>query len=98
MSKYHFTKAYDHRGASMGRSNIILSEDIESTVKAYLQPVYLDSGAYDKGGAYWGFGQPLYVCFFDGINEGNEMFVRAWSREDAKKEIREFYPNLNFHK
>lgn len=98
MPNYHFTKAYDHRGSSMGRSNIILSEDINTTTKAHLQLVRFDSGAYDKGGAYWGFGQPLYVCFFDGINEGNEMFVRAWSREDAKKEIRKIYPSLNFYK
>lgn len=45
-------------GAPMGRSDIGKRPD---NVRVFCRRVYLDSGGYDKGGAYWGTGAPLYV-------------------------------------
>ncbi|GAB6013602.1 hypothetical protein [Viscerimonas tarda] len=48
-------------GAPMGRSNIGTKQDAEGK-KIYCRRVYLIyDGAYDRGGAYWGCGAPLYV-------------------------------------
>jgi hypothetical protein len=48
-------------GAPMGRSDIGTKQDAEGK-KIYCRRVYLIyGGAYDKGGAYWGCGSPLYV-------------------------------------
>lgn len=50
------------RGAPIGRpdvgSKIIMSGP---TQRIYCRRVPLYDGAYDKGGAYWGCGLPLYV-------------------------------------
>ena len=96
--KYVYTKAYDHRGSSMGRDDIFNPEDRNYKGRASLQRVPLDRGAYDPGGAYWGFGESLYVCFFEGDSEANEMFIRAKNRDSAKKLIRETYPNIRFYR
>ena len=67
-------------GAPMGRANARLEG------KCRLQRVHFIDGAYDNGGAYWGMGLPLYVaedC------EGNQAFVRAKNREEAKKILME---------
>lgn len=63
-------------GASMGRPS-----DGTLQGKVHLQLVRLDYGGYDSGGAYWGWGDPLF-CAWD--NEGNQVFFRAKSRADAK--------------
>lgn len=69
------------RGAPMGRGNVTDCEiegyyngsTIYNTGRLYDRKVQLDSGAYDKGGAYWGFPNDLhvtynkyltYVCFY----------------------------------
>lgn len=69
------------RGAPMGRSNHI-EHPIEQ--KLFLREVPLDKGGYDKGGTYWGLYQTLY-CAYNG--EGTRIFIRANSRESAKKLI-----------
>lgn len=69
-------------GAPMGRRSTPL------TGKCRLQKVPLDSGGYDSGGAYWGFGQTLWVAQDE---NGNQCFVRANSREQAKRELAAMY-------
>lgn len=67
-------------GAPMGRSGSPLGSG-----RIRLQRVRLDSGGYDRGGAYWGVGEPLWVAFDD---EGGEKYLRAPSREAAKTKLR----------
>ncbi|KAA6302813.1 MAG: hypothetical protein EZS26_000983 [Candidatus Ordinivivax streblomastigis] len=50
-------------GAPMGRLNVGERKEVEGK-RIYCRRVYLMyDGAYDKGGAYWGCGAPLYVEF-----------------------------------
>ena len=76
--KIELSKSYNKYGASMGRR----SERIDG--KCHLQKIPLDSGGYDKGGAYWGLGEPLY-CAQD--SEGGRFFIRAKTRKEAKEKI-----------
>ena len=91
MAKITYSKAFNKYGASMGRTNQRLDG------KCYLRLVPLDSGGYDPGGAYWGFGSPLYVAQ---SSDGNQAFVRASHREDAKQQFLEdcFHDNLSFYR
>lgn len=51
------------RGAPMGRPNIGTKDDAEGKrIYCRYVPLVYD-GAYDRGGAYWGYGAPLYVEF-----------------------------------
>lgn len=72
----------------MGRPNII--QDISEVGPFYLQRVPVDP--YDPGGAYWGYGEPLYVAF----TEENEFFTRAKSREEAKEKVKKYFKNAKF--
>ncbi len=45
-------------GAPMGRHTG--NPDPDATRRFALQHVPIDSGGYDRGGAYWGLGAPLY--------------------------------------
>lgn len=70
-------------GAPMGRRTWgVLEHDEE--MKLYLFHVPLDSGGYDRGGAYWGSGQKLY-CATDKPSDDCTyyQFVRANSRKEA---------------
>jgi len=69
--------------------------DTEKGDKWQLQHCPLDSGGYDKGGAYWGHGERLYWA----CNEsGEETFFRAHHRERAKDYIRaEYDPKARFY-
>lgn len=64
------------RGAPMGRHSYGIAENCEPrSVRLFRVP--LDSGGYDRGGAYWGLGEPLYMA-----TDGGEYraFTRAASR------------------
>ena len=69
-------------GASMGRGSFYyLTQD----KKVYCQRVTIDSQGYDRGGAYWGIGKPLYCVFQP---EGDlRVFVRADSNKQAKEQV-----------
>ena len=57
------------RGAPMGR--FTGNPDPDADCRFYLKRVPIDSGGYDRGGAYWGLGAPLYwFCAEDGTAEG----------------------------
>lgn len=70
------------RGAAMGRNQF----NPHLTGKVHLRRVRLDSGGYDKGGAYWGQGQPLWAAWDD---SGEQVYIRADSRDAAKAEVLE---------
>lgn len=77
-------------GAPMGRPSGTYLETIE---RIHLVRVPLDAGGYDKGGAYWGCGEPIYYaedC------DGNSQFLRATSRDAAKEKIRADFPEARF--
>ena len=82
-------KGYTQYGAFMGRGSDCKPEDLLG--KVHLRRSYLDNGGYDKGGAYWGLGDPLFCAWND---EGNEVYFRASTREAAKKML----PNCTFYR
>jgi hypothetical protein len=80
-TQLHKEKAFDQYGSSMGRKEYLP----EVATRLHLQRVVLDAGGYDRGGAYFGLGQPLYCAFDD---EGAvRMYVRAPDRKFAKRAI-----------
>ncbi len=90
---YSYSKAYSQYGASMGRPRD-LPEDTAAPIKLHLERVRLDSGGYDKGGAYWGTGLRLYVAWADDV----QLFYRGATREQIKAFVREQIPNARFYR
>jgi len=90
------------RGAPMGRADIHGIPD--SVYKFRLHKVALDSGGYDRGGAYWGHGGPgpLYVAYAECDPRYSDLFprlfLRAPDREAAKDYVRDEYPNATFYR
>ncbi len=82
--KRHLPDCTSIYGAPMGRRDWHQAGDI--TGKVHCVRVPINSGGYDRGGAYWGRGDPLYLFFwFDEEGEEFREFRRAKSRDDAKK-------------
>lgn len=79
-------------GAPMGRHTGPDFLDTDAG-KLYLRRVHLDPGGYDRGGAYWGIGAPLWECL---DQDGNGRIFRAPSRAAAKAAIREDFPGARF--
>lgn len=90
-------------GSHMGRRSSRIQSDLP--VKVYLRRLKWVDGDYDEQGAYWGggLGDHVYWANFDlddpasplsGTNE--DIFVRAFSREEAKALVREQLPNARF--
>lgn len=79
-------------GAPLGRRGSLAT--VEPEGKVSLQRVRLDNGGYDAGGAYWGHGAPLYCA----MDEGGAFtsYFRAHSREAAKDQLRNDYPDAQF--
>lgn len=79
-------------GAQMGRHSRGYFNLYE---KVRLYHVPLDSGGYDKGGAYWGIGQSLYCA----EAEDAVYYFRASNRESAKEYVwNKFGTDLKFYK
>lgn len=77
------------RGAPMGRHSYGIAENCERrSIRLFRVP--LDSGGYDRGGAYWGLGEPLYMAT-DG--DSFRATVRASSRFGALAKL-EIEPEL----
>lgn len=72
-------------GAPMGRASSHPGDEPEGKLR--LARVQLDRGGYDNGGAYWGFGAPLYRAYDD---HGWEYFCRAANRDMAKVAVQNF--------
>jgi hypothetical protein len=56
----------------------------------------LDSGGYDRGGAYWGIGEPLY--YYEGPLSDISGYVRGCTREKAKEAVRSIHPKAKFYR
>jgi len=82
-------------GAPMGRGSSL--SERRQPIKMTLRRIYLDSGGYDNGGAYWGIGEPLYYAQGEGVTEVQDMYTRASSRADAKANIRLQFPFARFY-
>lgn len=76
--KKQFENVNSSRGAPMGRACFGTPDHAENKIRVFR--VRLDSGGYDDGGAYWGFGQSLY-CATDGGDY--RQFTRANGRLSA---------------
>ena len=91
------------RGAPMGRGNRceMLPEEVG---KVFLQRVPFVDGCYDRGGAYWGAPANLWRAYAELEWMGGadidvfEQFIRADSREQAKKLLAEDFPNIRFYR
>lgn len=83
-------------GAPMGR----VARGEGYTITENSRPVYLvrcplDRGGYDRGGAYWGLGEPLY--YYSAQPEGLiDGYVRGRTRAAAKAAVRSIYRNARF--
>lgn len=87
-------------GAPMGRPSSH-SGCPDTDARFYLQQLPMVDGDYDRGGAYWGCGNSSIGWMYRAYSEDFpdvivEMFFRAKSREDAKAEVRDRYPNAKF--
>lgn len=85
------------RGAQLGRPTLNGGFTVTGSHPMTLRRVRLDSGGYDRGGAYWGIntrGAILY--YFEGPITDISGYVRAADREDAKVEVRKLHPNARF--
>ena len=80
-------------GAPMGRFTGPYFLDTDAG-KVYLRRVYLDQCGYDKGGAYWGYGEPLFEAM---DQDGNGSILRARSRNMAKMHILADFPDARFY-
>jgi hypothetical protein len=80
-------------GAPMGRFTGPNFLDTDAG-KIVLRRVYLDNGGYDRGGAYWGHGEPLYETMDE---DGNGFILRAMSRDKAKAIIWADFPDAKFY-
>ena len=54
-------------GAPMGRNNIGSRPENKRIYDCYVPMCYSDA-AYDKGGAYWGLGNPLRVSYIKDLS------------------------------
>lgn len=81
-------------GAPMGRGYAMKND----TAKVHLFRVKMVDGDYDDGGAYWG-GPPSEPLFCARDDDGEvQVFVRADSRESAKADLQEQFPELRFYR
>lgn len=107
MAKFNPTPPVDAKyGAPHGRafSNTYTDKQgrtFEITVNEDAKPFRLircplDSGGYDRGGAYWGLGAPLY--YYEGPLSDISGYVRGTTREKAKAEVRSLHPKARFYR
>lgn len=81
-------------GAPMGRPGWN-QEDRESP-KIRLQRIPLNAGGYDRGGAYWGHGAPIWWAWSD--NDECNITLRAHTRTLAKAKVQEEIPGARFYR
>jgi len=87
-----------HRyGAPMGRGTTAASlRTSPDAVKVSLRRIRLNGGGYDRGGAYWGAGVPLWWAGSDcGLVD---LYFRAADRIAAKAHVRQQFPGAAFYR
>ena len=89
-------------GSSMGRRDTVSPDRRTIVPKFNMRRLRWVDGDYDEQGAYWGYvpGTAIYWAQADveGIDDIQEKFVRATSREDAKAQIREVFSLAKFYR
>jgi len=83
-------------GAAMGRCDHITEPD--APIKFHLVKLRWVDGDYDQGGAYWGCGDPIFHAWGDGLEEEQEMFIRAPSRFHARLMVCKEFRNARFYR
>lgn len=85
------TSGVSNRGAQFGRGTY-QDHSAGTTVKAKVWREPLDDG-YDRGGAYWGLGKPLYMM----QDKEDKVFssCRAEHVEEAKAYFRREFGEIN---
>lgn len=80
-------------GAPMGRCD---HAHPGNEYKVYVHQIPVNAGGYDKGGAYWGLGAPL----FRAISADGEFvrYLRARDRAQAIQDLRRHYPEIAFYR
>jgi hypothetical protein len=63
-------------------------------MKFYLVKVRLNSGGYTPSGYYFGGGVPLY--YYEAVDTGDNAYIRASDRDDAKRRVQSRYPDAKF--
>lgn len=81
-------------GAPMGRRTVPDFLDADAG-RIYLRRVAINSGGYDRGGAYWGIGQPLWLAQ---DQDGSCRIFRAASRNAAKAAIMADFEGARFYR
>lgn len=82
------------RGAAMGR-HTYHNAPPDFAGKLVLRKMRLN-GDYDVNGTYWGYTRGEDIYWYADADGQIDACVRATSREDAKKQVREHYPNAKF--
>lgn len=80
-------------GAPMGRPSNAYIPPPGSRVRLFRVPI--NNGGYDRGGAYWGIGDPLYCASGPG---GEVVWFRANDRGAAKDYVMGRWPGVRFYK
>jgi hypothetical protein len=93
MTQSFINKVSCKYGAPMGRHTGPYY--LDTSAKVYLRKIALDSGGYDKDGAYWGFGYQLWEAL---DREGNGFIFRAGNRDSAKLHILSDWPDATFYR
>lgn len=92
---YNDANKWVFTGSMMGRPNTIHpGDDLDKPFRLWRVPI--NNGGYDAGGAYWGVPANLYCSWGESKTEQVHCFVRAWSRQEAKRKINTYYPNVKF--
>jgi hypothetical protein len=76
-------------GAPMGRPDS-RADDRTTTDRISVRHLPLNSGGYDRGGAYWGLGQPMYG--YQSADESIWGYLRASSRHEAVAQLKKQFP------
>lgn len=74
-------------GAPMGRRSDNPANFDGAKIKLYRVKLY--DYCYDKGGAYWGMGDPLYCATTETDTECLQYFFRAKNYTEAKTHMKE---------
>lgn len=84
-------------GAPMGRQSSKGYTVTADALPLRLVRVPIDSGGYDRGGAYWGLGEPMY--YYEAPPTGLVFgYVRGKTRELAKAQVLKIHPDARFYK
>ena len=100
MDRLKLSNVSSRYGAPMGRRTY-LPVDRNKPVKLQLNRLRWVDGDYDEGGAYWGHTPGTAIYYAKGTTDDDQtvaIFVRATSRDDAKRQVRLKLPAVKFYR